>query len=155
MFINVGGRAIVPDMPGVDKVSVHQTPAFSRSIGCLAIRGRGRQYIGLEFAQMYRRFGAEVTVVEKSPRLIARRRGSSESIGEILIAEGIHVRVSAECIALAPHAEGVAVSVDCHQGDPVAVGSHVLLAVGRRPNTDDLGLDRAGVRTDERLHHGR
>ena len=152
IFINVGGRAIVPDMPGINNVP------FLTNTSMVALDELprhlivvGGSYIGLEFAQMYRRFGAEVTVVEKSPRLIAREdEDTSEAVREILVAEGIHVRTSATCIALAPHADGIAVSVDCTHGDPVAVGSHALLAVGRAPNTDDLGLDRAGVKTDDR-----
>ena len=111
----------------------------------------GGSYIGLEFAQMYRRFGAEVTVIEKSPRLIAREDEEiSEAIREILTGEGVNVRTSAECISLAPHARGVEVGVNCAEGEPTSVGSHVLLAVGRRPNTDDLGLEAAGVETDTR-----
>jgi pyruvate/2-oxoglutarate dehydrogenase complex dihydrolipoamide dehydrogenase (E3) component len=100
---------------------------------------------------MYRRFGAEVTVVEKGPRLIAREdEDVSETVREILADEGITVRTDATCIGFKPHADGVAVDVDCASGEPVAVGSRVLLAVGRRPNTDDLGLDRAGVAVDDR-----
>ena len=152
IFINVGGRAVVPNMPGV-----HDVPFLTNtSMVALDRLPRhlvvvGGSYVGLEFAQMYRRFGAEVTVVEKGPRLIAREdEDVSEAVRDILTAEGITVRTSAECIALAPHASGVAVSVDCTHGEPVAIGSDVLLAVGRRPNTDDLGLDRAGVTTDAR-----
>jgi pyruvate/2-oxoglutarate dehydrogenase complex dihydrolipoamide dehydrogenase (E3) component len=152
VFINVGGRAIVPDMPGVDRVP------FLTNTGMVALDRVprhllvvGGSYIGLEFAQMYRRFGAEVTVVEKSPRLVSREdEDVSEAIRDILTAEGIHVRTSAECIALAPHEQGIAISVDCTDGDPIAIGSDLLLAVGRRPNTDDLGLERAGVKTDAR-----
>jgi len=111
----------------------------------------GGSYIGLEFAQMYRRFGSEVTVVEMGPRLIAREDEEiSDAIRTILEAEGISVRTSAACISLARHDDGVAVHLDCHNGAPVAIGSHVLLAVGRQPNTDDLGLDRAGVALDDR-----
>jgi pyruvate/2-oxoglutarate dehydrogenase complex dihydrolipoamide dehydrogenase (E3) component len=109
----------------------------------------GGSYVGLEFAQMYRRFGAEVTIVEKAPRLIAREdEDVSNAVRSILEGEGITVRTSAECIGLAPHEEGVAVSVDCSEGPPEAIGSDVLLAVGRRPNTHDLGLERAGVEVD-------
>jgi pyruvate/2-oxoglutarate dehydrogenase complex dihydrolipoamide dehydrogenase (E3) component len=152
IFINVGGRALVPDMPGVRDVpfltnttilALDQVPKHLVVVG--------GSYIGLEFGQMFRRFGAEVTIVEKSPRLIAREdEDVSEAIRQIMEAEGIHVRTNATCISLAPHEQGVAVGVDCTQGPPEAVGSHVLLAVGRRPNTDDLGLDRAGVALDER-----
>jgi pyruvate/2-oxoglutarate dehydrogenase complex dihydrolipoamide dehydrogenase (E3) component len=111
----------------------------------------GGSYIGLEFAQMHRRFGARVTVVEMAPRLIGREDPDvSEAIRGILEAEGIEVRTNAKCIRLEPHPHGVAVSMDCPEGPPTVSGSHVLLAVGRRPNTDDLGLGRAGVATDAR-----
>ena len=152
IFINVGGRASVPDMPGVGTVdyltntSILELDTVPRHLIVV-----GGSYIGLEFAQMYRRFGAEVTVVEKGPRLIAREdEDVSEAVREILADEGIAVRTDATCIGFKPHADGVAVDVDCTSGEPVAVGSHVLLAVGRRPNTDDLGLDRAGVAVDDR-----
>jgi pyruvate/2-oxoglutarate dehydrogenase complex dihydrolipoamide dehydrogenase (E3) component len=111
----------------------------------------GGSYVGLEFAQMFRRFGAEVTVIEKFPHLIGREDEEiSKAIREILINEGVNVRTSAECINLAPHARGVEVGVNCEEGEPTSIGSHVLLAVGRRPNTDDLGLEAAGVETDAR-----
>ncbi len=151
IFINVGGRAFVPDMPGVGDVPFLTNTsilALDRVPRHLVVVGGS--YVGLEFAQMYRRFGAEVTVVEKGPRLIGREDDDvSQSVAGILEAEGITVRTGATCIALAPHEEGVAVSVDCAQGPPVAIGSHVLLAVGRRPNTHDLALDKAGVATDK------
>ena len=152
IFINVGGRASVPDMPGVGTVdyltntSILKLDTVPRHLVVV-----GGSYIGLEFAQMYRRFGAEVTVVEKAPRLIAREdEDVSEAVREILTDEGIMVRTNATCIGFKPHPDGVAVDVDCTSGEPVVVGSHVLLAVGRRPNTDDLGLDKAGVAVDAR-----
>jgi len=150
VFLNVGCRARVPDLPGV-----HDVP-FLTNVSMLALEQLprhlvivGGSYIGLEFAQMYRRFGADVTVVEKGPRLLGREDEEiSTAIADILQAEGITVRTGASCISLAPHEEGVAIGLDCQQGTPVTTGSHVLLAVGRVPNTDDLGLDRAGVTTD-------
>jgi pyruvate/2-oxoglutarate dehydrogenase complex dihydrolipoamide dehydrogenase (E3) component len=152
IFINVGGRAFVPDMPGVDTVPYLTNSsilALDRLPRHLVVVGGS--YVGLEFAQMYRRFGADVTIVEKAARLISREdEDVSEAIRTILEREGITVRTGAECISLAPHERGVAVSVDCMVGEPEAVGSDVLLAVGRRPNTEDLGLDRAGVTTDAR-----
>jgi pyruvate/2-oxoglutarate dehydrogenase complex dihydrolipoamide dehydrogenase (E3) component len=150
IFLNVGGRASVPDMPGVgdvphldntDMVALEQIPAHLVVVG--------GSYVGLEFAQMYRRFGAAVTVVERGERLIAHEDADvSDAVRGILEDEGITVRTGANCIAFARHADGVAVSVDCQAGDPKVIGSHVLLAVGRRPNTDDLGLDLAGIATD-------
>ena len=152
IFINVGGRANVPDMPGVGTVnyltntSILKLDTVPRHLVVV-----GGSYVGLEFAQMYRRFGAEVTVVEMGPRLIAREdEDVSRTIEDILVEEGIAVRTSAACIGFKPHPEGIAVDIDCTSGEPVAVGSHVLLAVGRRPNTDDLGLDNAGVTIDAR-----
>jgi pyruvate/2-oxoglutarate dehydrogenase complex dihydrolipoamide dehydrogenase (E3) component len=150
IFLNVGGRARVPDMPGVDTVP------FLTNTGMLALDAVprhlvvvGGSYIGLEFAQMYRRFGAEVTVVEMGPRLVGREDEEiSDAVRSIFENEGIAIRVDAKCIQLSPHDEGVAVGVNCASGEPEVAGSHVLLAVGRRPNTDDLGLDRAGVATD-------
>jgi pyruvate/2-oxoglutarate dehydrogenase complex dihydrolipoamide dehydrogenase (E3) component len=151
-FINVGGRAVVPDMPGIREVPYLTNTsmlALDRVPQHLVVVGGS--YVGLEFAQMYRRFGADVTIVEKAPRLIAREdEDVSETVRNVLEGEGITVRTGAECISLAPHEQGVAVSVDCLDGPPEAIGSHVLLAVGRRPNTDDLALHRAGVATDER-----
>src|SRR5215510_12281144 len=152
IFINVGGRAFVPPFPGIEKVSYLTNTsmiALDRVPEHLVVVGGS--YVGLEFAQMYRRFGAEVTVVEKGPRLAGKEDDDiSETIREILIKEGISIRTSAECITVAPHDRGVAVGVNCSEGEPQVVGSHVLLAVGRQPNTGDLGLDKAGVAMDAR-----
>jgi pyruvate/2-oxoglutarate dehydrogenase complex dihydrolipoamide dehydrogenase (E3) component len=152
IFINVGGRAFVPDLPGVDRIpfltntSILELDALPRHLVVI-----GGSYVGLEFAQAYRRFGSQVTVVEKLPRLVPREdEDVSAAIAEFLEAEGIAVRVEAECIRFEPHAGGIAVGVQCSSGDPEVVGSHVLLAMGRRSNTDDLGLDRAGVETNQR-----
>jgi pyruvate/2-oxoglutarate dehydrogenase complex dihydrolipoamide dehydrogenase (E3) component len=152
IYLNVGGRAAVPPLPGIDTVP------FLTNTGILQITEVpehlvviGGSYIGLEFAQMFRRFGARVTVVEKGPRLVAREdEAVSAAIRAIIEGEGITVRTGAECIRLAPHAEGATVGVDCTKGPPDIVASHVLVAVGRRPNTDDLGLEAAGVVTDAR-----
>jgi pyruvate/2-oxoglutarate dehydrogenase complex dihydrolipoamide dehydrogenase (E3) component len=152
IFINVDGRAIVRDLPGVDKVPFltnRTILALDRVPEHLVVVGGS--YVGLEFAQIYRRFGATVTIVEMSTRLIAREdEDVSQAIREILEGEGITVRTGAECIRFAPHAEAVAIDLECTSGDPEIVGSDVLLAVGRRPNTEDLGLDKAGVATDAR-----
>ena len=151
IFINVGGRARVPDLPGVRDVATlnnstsSQLEALPRHLVVV-----GGSYIGLEFAQMYRRFGAEVTVVEKSPRLIAREdEDVSDAMREILEGEGISVRLDAECITFEARGNDVAVGLHCNDGPKEAVGSHVLLAVGRQPNTDDLGLEAAGITTDK------
>lgn len=152
IFINVGGRAVVPDFPGVHDVpSLNNTSILELDTLPRHLVVVGGSYIGLEFAQMYRRFGARVTVVEKGPRLVGREDDDvSDAIQRILEGEGITVRTGAECISFAPHADGVEVGVDCNSGEPTVVGSHVLLAVGRRPNTDDLGLAAAGIEADAR-----
>jgi pyruvate/2-oxoglutarate dehydrogenase complex dihydrolipoamide dehydrogenase (E3) component len=152
VFVNVGARPSVPALPGVDAVpfltnrTILELDHLPEHLVVV-----GGSYIGLEFAQMYRRFGARVTIVEKAPRLIAREDADvSEAIRDIVAGEGVAVRTGAECIRLARHEKGVEVAVDCAEGAPTIVGSHVLLAVGRRPNTDDLGLEKAGVATDGR-----
>ncbi len=152
IFINVGGRAYIPPLPGVNDVP-YLTNSSMMEVDFLPehLIVVGGSYVGLEFAQMYRRFGAQVTVVEKSRRLIMHEdEDISEAVTEILVGEGITVRTGAECISLRPHAQGIEVSVNCEEGEPTSVGSHVLLAMGRRPNTDDLGLQAAGIETDAR-----
>jgi pyruvate/2-oxoglutarate dehydrogenase complex dihydrolipoamide dehydrogenase (E3) component len=100
---------------------------------------------------MFRRFGSEVTVLEMGPRLVRREdEDVSASIREILEGEGVHVRVNAKCIAFSRKGDEIAAAVECREGEPEVLGSHVLLAVGRRPNTDDLGLEKAGIAVDER-----
>jgi pyruvate/2-oxoglutarate dehydrogenase complex dihydrolipoamide dehydrogenase (E3) component len=152
IFLNVGGRASVPDMPGIDEVPyLTNTSILALDKVPEHLVVVGGSYIGLEFAQMYRRFGARVTIVEKGPRLIGREdEDVSEAIREILEGEGIAVRTSAECISFKRHGDGVSVGVNCSSGEPEVVGSDVLLAVGRRPNTDDLGLAEAGIALDSR-----
>jgi pyruvate/2-oxoglutarate dehydrogenase complex dihydrolipoamide dehydrogenase (E3) component len=152
IFLNVGGRATVPDMPGIDRVpfltnsSMLKLQTLPRHLLIV-----GGSYVGLEFAQMYRRFGSEVTVVEKGSRLLAREdEDVAMEIHRVLEGEGIGFRTAAECIRLSSREPDVAVEVDCKSGDREVVGSHVLLAVGRRPNTDDLGLERAGIAVDKR-----
>ncbi len=152
IFINVGGRALVPPMPGLDQVN-YLTNASMMDIDFLPrhLVIVGGSYVGLEFGQMYRRFGSEVTIVEKGPRLILREdEDVSAAVKDILEKEGITVRLNAECIGFARRGDEVVVRADCKTGAPEVVGSHLLLAIGRRPNTGDLGLDKAGVVTDER-----
>ncbi|OFZ94366.1 MAG: mercuric reductase [Betaproteobacteria bacterium RIFCSPLOWO2_02_67_12] len=152
IFINVGGRAAVPQMPGIESVPYlnnERIMHLERVPEHLIVVGGS--YIGLEFAQMYRRFGARVTIVEMGPRLIAREdEDVSAGIHEILTGEGVDIRLGATCVALQHSGGQVAVSVACGDGPPALEGSHVLLATGRVPNTHDLGLEAAGVRTDAR-----
>ena len=152
IFINVGGRALVPNLPGISEISyLTNTSMLAMDTLPRHLVVIGGSYIGLEFAQMYRRFGAAVTVIEKAPRLITREDEEvSAAVQEILQREDIGIRTGAECIRLAPHLEGIMVHVDCSSGDRDVIGSHVLLAVGRVPNTGDLGVQAAGVATDDR-----
>ena len=152
IYVNVGGRASVPKMPGV-----HDVPFLTNSSMMdldflpdhLVIVGGS--YVGLEFAQMYRRFGSAVTIVEMGSRLIGREdEDVSQAVREILEAEGIQIRLNAKCISLEERDGGVCVHVTCDEGEPDVLGTRVLLAVGRIPNTSDLSLGRAGVATDER-----
>jgi pyruvate/2-oxoglutarate dehydrogenase complex dihydrolipoamide dehydrogenase (E3) component len=152
IFINVGARANVPSLPGLDEVS-YLTNSSMMDVDYLPehLIVVGGSYVGLEFAQMFRRYGSEVTVVEMGPRLIHREdEDVSAAIREILENESIHLRLDAECIALEKQGDKVAVDLDCSTGDKQVIGSHLLLAVGRVPNTDDLGLEKAGVVVDQR-----
>jgi pyruvate/2-oxoglutarate dehydrogenase complex dihydrolipoamide dehydrogenase (E3) component len=152
IFINVGARANVPQLPGLDEVS-YLTNSSMMDVDYLPehLIVVGGSYVGLEFAQMFRRFGSEVTIVEMGPRLIHREdEDVSAAITEILQNESIHIRLDAECIALEKQVDKVAVDLNCSTGDKKVIGSHLLLAVGRVPNTDDLGLEKAGVVVDQR-----
>jgi pyruvate/2-oxoglutarate dehydrogenase complex dihydrolipoamide dehydrogenase (E3) component len=150
IFINVGGRAAAPSMSGVAN-----TPYLTNSTLLdldilprhLVIVGGG--YVGLEFGQIFRRFGSEVTIIEKASRLIAHEdEDVSTEVQAILEREGVQVRLNATCLELMSHGEEVGVQVDCTEGVPEVSGSHLLLAMGRTPNTDDLGLEKAGVVRD-------
>ncbi|MDP6475046.1 MAG: FAD-containing oxidoreductase [Alphaproteobacteria bacterium] len=152
IILNVGGRAAVPDMPGIGEIDV-LTNASMMAVDFLPqhLIVIGGSYIGLEFAQMYRRFGSRVTVVQRGERLVGREDADvSEAIREILENEGIEVRLGAECVGFEKRGADVVVSASCAPGRQEIVGSHVLLAVGRLPNTHDLGLEAAGVETDAR-----
>lgn len=151
IFLNVGGRAAVPQIPGIQEVPFLTNTSLldlEELPHHLAIVGGS--YIGIEFAQAFRRFGSQITIVEMGPRLAQREDDDvSASIKDILEKEGIRVRLGAECISLHPSAEGVSVQVNCDEDSTPVTASHVLLAVGRRPNTDDLGLDKAGIAVNQ------
>ena len=151
IFINVGGRATVPDIPGLDQVE-YFTNSTLLDIEFLPphLIVVGGSYVGLEFAQIYRRFGSEVTVIEMAPRLIPREdEDVSAAVAGILNAEGIALHLGASDLKLAKRGNDIVASFDA-DGRKEVVGSHLLIAVGRRPNTDDLGLDTAGVALDKR-----
>jgi pyruvate/2-oxoglutarate dehydrogenase complex dihydrolipoamide dehydrogenase (E3) component len=152
IFLNVGGRAAVPDIAGLDQIdyltnsSMMDVDFLPRHLVVL-----GGSYIGLEFGQMYRRFGSQVTIVELGPRLIAREdEDVSKEVTAFLSREGIDIRTNANCLSVSRKDGGIALQVSCDQGPIEVLGSHLLMATGRRPNTDDLGLDRAGVKQDKR-----
>ncbi len=152
VFVDVGGRAASPPIPGIDRVeyltnvSIMELTELPEHLVVV-----GGSYVGLEFAQMFRRFGSRVTVVEKADRLIPREDPEvSEAILDILRNEDVEVRLGSECIELVAEDGRVGAGLRCDEPEKRALGSHLLLAVGRRPNTDDLGLDAAGVETDER-----
>jgi pyruvate/2-oxoglutarate dehydrogenase complex dihydrolipoamide dehydrogenase (E3) component len=152
IFINVGGRAAVPDMPGLADVpyltnsSIVELATLPRHLVVV-----GGSYIGLEFAQMYRRFGAEVTILERSDRLISREDPDiSDAVRGILEDEGIAVRTGAGEMTFKRVEGGVGVTFKTGNSESEVIGSHVLIAIGRRPNTDDLGLDSAGIERDAR-----
>ncbi|MEO5659717.1 MAG: FAD-containing oxidoreductase [Polaromonas sp.] len=152
IFINVGGRAMVPPMPGLEQVE-YLTNSSIMDVDFLPehLIIIGGSYIGLEFAQIYRRFGAQVTVVEKTPQIIGREDSDvSQCVADILRKEGIRIETAAECMTVEKRGAQIAVKLDCAEGAREVLGSHLLLAVGRVPNTDDLGLDKAGVTLDER-----
>jgi pyruvate/2-oxoglutarate dehydrogenase complex dihydrolipoamide dehydrogenase (E3) component len=151
IFINVGGRAAIPQMPGLEQIE-YLTNSSMMGIDLLPkhLIIVGGSYIGLEFGQMFRRFGSEVTIIEMAGALIHREDADvSLAIKEILEREQIHVRLNAKCIGFSKRGKDIITQVDCTTGAPQVNGTHVLLAVGRRPNTDDLGLEKAGVAVDK------
>ena len=152
IFLNVGARAATPPLAGLGTVpflnnaSILELDTVPKHLVIV-----GGSYIGLEFGQMFRRFGSDVTIIEMGPRLIAREdEDISLAIQDILEREGIEIRLNATCIALSKAGDDVVARVDCRNGVPEVRGSHLLLAVGRRPNTDDLGLDAAGIAVDDK-----
>jgi len=152
IFINVGGHATVPPFPGIDDVAF-LTSSSMMDVDFVAehLVIVGGSYIGLEFGQVYRHFGSDVTIGEMGPRLIGRENENvSEAAQKILESKGIQIRLNAKWISLAMLKSRIAVQTECTEGAPDVLDTHVLLAVGRTPNTHDLGLDRAGVATDQR-----
>jgi pyruvate/2-oxoglutarate dehydrogenase complex dihydrolipoamide dehydrogenase (E3) component len=152
IFIDVGGRAATPPISGLDQVD-YLTNVSMLDVDFLPphLLVIGGSYIGLEFAQMYRRFGSEVTIVEMGPRLIQREdEDVSIAIFDILEKEGVQIRLNAKCIGVGKQGNEIRVKLDCLDGPPELNGSHLLVATGRQPNTDDLGLEHAGVLVDQR-----
>lgn len=152
IFINVGGRALVPPIPGLDQVP-YFTNSSMMDVDFLPAHliVLGGSYVGLEFAQVYRRFGSEVTVIELAPHLIAREdQDVSQAVADFLREEGIDIRVNSKVVGVEKQGNNISVTIETAGKRLPVVGSHLLLAIGRRPNTDDLGLDKAGIATDPR-----
>ena len=152
IFINVGGRAAIPNIPGLDRVG-YLTNSGMMEVDFLPrhLLVLGGGYIGLEFGQMYRRFGSEVTIIEIGPRLIPREdEDVSAAVAGFLTRGGIDILVDAKCLRLSKAGSDIVMQLDCTEGTREVRGSHLLVATGRRPNTDDLGLDRAGIKQDSR-----
>jgi pyruvate/2-oxoglutarate dehydrogenase complex dihydrolipoamide dehydrogenase (E3) component len=151
IFINVGGRAVVPPIPGLDQVpyltnsSMMEVDFLPRHLIVV-----GGSYVGLEFAQIYRRFGSEVTVIELGSRLITREdEDVPQAVADLLKEEKIDIRLNSKVAGVAREGNNIAVQVESAGSRAQVVGSHLLLAIGRRPNTDDLGLEAAGIATDQ------
>ncbi|MCZ6889950.1 MAG: mercuric reductase, partial [Gammaproteobacteria bacterium] len=151
-FLDVGARARIPDwveaagVPYLTNSTMVDLDYLPRHL--LVIGG---SYIGLEFAQMYRRFGSEVTVIEMQPRLMGREdEDVADAVREILEGEGVKFRLAAECLSGRRTNDGVAVRVSCEEGPEEEEGTDLLVATGRMPNTDDLGLEHAGITVDAR-----
>lgn len=152
IFINVGGRAIVPRITGSDSIS-YLTNSSMMEVDFLPehLLILGGSYIGLEFGQMFRRFGSEVTIVETGSRLIGREdEDVSDTIREVLAGEGIDIRLNTRCTSLEKRGEGIAATLESDGAVSKVDASHILFAIGRRPNTDDLGLEKAGIAADSR-----
>jgi pyruvate/2-oxoglutarate dehydrogenase complex dihydrolipoamide dehydrogenase (E3) component len=152
IFINVGARAAIPPIPGLDLVP-YLTNSSMMAIDFLPphLVILGGSYVGLEFAQVYRRFGSKVTVIEHGPRLISREDADvSQAIAGFLEEEGIDVRVDSKVVGVEKQGNSIAASVEANGKISQIAGTHLLVATGRRPNTDDLGLDQAGIATDGR-----
>jgi pyruvate/2-oxoglutarate dehydrogenase complex dihydrolipoamide dehydrogenase (E3) component len=151
-FLNVGARATIPAMPGLNEIP------YLTNTGILELDSLperliivGGSYIGLEFGQMFRRFGSQVTIIEKSSRLIPREdEDVSAGVREIVEHEGIDIHLNSDCIGFARRGQEILARMTCGEGAEQTAGTHVLLAVGRRPNTDELGLEKAGIAVDER-----
>jgi pyruvate/2-oxoglutarate dehydrogenase complex dihydrolipoamide dehydrogenase (E3) component len=152
IFIDVGGRAAVPPIPGIDGVAyLTNTTILQLETVPDHLIVLGGSYVGLEFAQIFRRFGAAVTVLEGAPRLVSREDAEvSDAIRDILQDEGIRIDCGVSNVAIAAGQRDIHLSYKQGAVQSSVDGSHLLLATGRRPNTDDLGLERAGVAVDAR-----
>jgi pyruvate/2-oxoglutarate dehydrogenase complex dihydrolipoamide dehydrogenase (E3) component len=150
IFINVGARARMPHDLSLNGKALNNSSMMDVDFLPKHLVIVGGSYIGLEFGQMYRRFGSEVTIIEMGPRLIAREDEEiSEAIKQIMEKENIQIRLNSKCVKAEEKNQGVLLNLDCESNDKQVIGSHLLLAIGRIPNTDDLGLEKAGIEIDK------
>lgn len=152
IFINVGARANVPPMDGIDKIdyltnsSILDLESIPKHLIVV-----GGSYIGLEFAQVFRRFGSNVTIIERAPRLIAREdEDVSATVLDIMKQSGVDVHLNETCVSFSPAGEEIEVNVGCDSGEKTIRGSHILMAIGRKANTDDLGLENTDIEINDR-----
>lgn len=152
IVINVGARPARPGIAGLDGVAALDSTSIMELDTVpdhLVVLGGG--YIGVEFGQMFRRFGSRVSVVQRGPRLLAREDADvADAVAAILREDGLELLLEAEVERLTPARDGVDVVINDAGGRRTLSGSHVLVATGRVPNTEGLNLAAAGVRTDER-----
>lgn len=152
IFINVGARDCAPELPGLSQVN-YLTPC---SLTGLTVAPRhlivlGGNGSGVESAQLFRRFGSAVTIIESGPRLVdSEDRDLSASVQELLESEGVHVRCDAQCVSVATTRAGVRVQTSCRGGTDELDGTHLLVSAGRVPDTASLNLSEAGVHVDAR-----
>lgn len=157
VFVNVGARPRLPDLPGLPEVPFLTSTSIMELAEIperLLVLGGG--YVGVEFAQMFRRFGSAVTVVQRSPALLPREDPDvSEAVREIFEQDGIRVLTGAETTSVRREGEETVLTLagadGSRRGEELR-GTHLLVAVGRVPNTDGLGLEAAGIETDGRGH---
>ncbi len=149
VILNTGARPAPVELAGIDRVPVLDSTSImelDEVPSHLIVLGGG--YIGLEFGQMFRRFGSEVTIVQRSSRLLGREdRDVAEAVAEILREDGIQVLLDTEALSVEPHGDGISLRVRSREGERVIEGSHLLAAIGRKPNVERLRLERAGITT--------
>src|SRR5215203_1571712 len=153
VFINVGGRPVNPPVEGLDGVpTLNSTTVMELNEVPDHLLVLGGGYVGLEFAQMFRRFGSEITIVQRGPQLLAREDADvAEAVAEILDEDGIEVLLETEAqSARRDEGGGIQLRVSGPDGERILSGSHLLVAAGRPPNTDLLNVGASGVETDKR-----
>lgn len=153
IFIDTGSRPVDPPLPGLDQISHLNSTTIMELEAIpehLIVLGGG--YVGMEFGQMFRRFGSDVTIVQKADRLMGEREDKdiADEVAKILSDDGIEILLNAEGKNVERSDRAIRLTVQTHEGIRVVSGSHLLVAVGRKPNTEVLDLPAAGIATDDR-----